>query len=193
MSQKNVLDNLGRVKAYYHKNESSKALLSFINALKIVTKNPAQVPTSTRAMIRESVGYITSDQEIKKFLKKPLMYNPGKEKEMLDLCMNAYALMEGAQGLETKEQSRERKANLDKFYNFGIKLLAAKKVSEADKAFQEALKYFKNEKRLFILITTQLCEASEFVRASGYLKRAYELFPDSQEVRDLAVRIKEKV
>ncbi len=192
MSQKIMIDNLGRVKSAHFKGDSSRALLSLINALKPAARAPSQVPTATKTMFREAISYIASDKNISKYFKKPLMYNPGKEKEVLDACLEAYALLEGVQGLETKEQSRERKANIDKFYSIGVRLLYAKKVSEANMAFQEAIKYFRDEKKLFIMIGNKLCEVGEHVRAMDYLKKANGVDPESKEVQALALRIKEK-
>ncbi len=189
MSQKNIIDNLGRVKTYHYKNEGTKALNSLIIALRSLVKQ-GQVPTVLRGQVREATSYIGSDKNIQKHSKTPIAYSPGKEKELLANLEKIYETIEGVAGTETKEQAKERKLQLDKFYNLGLKLLNAGKISEADQSFHEALKYYRNEKKIYTMIAKALCNAKEFVRASDYLKKAYQISPDAEDVRELITLVK---
>ncbi len=193
MSQKIIIDNVGRVKAYYYKGESDKVLLSCIKALQAVVKSYTQVPVSMRGSLREAVQFVASDKAIMKYTKKPISYTPGQEKPLLKQLEDIYEVMVGSLGKESKEDARKRKLALDKTYNLGLRLLQANKISEADQAFQQCVKLYKSEKKLFVMIAKALMEAKEYVRASTYLKKAKEIFPDSEEISELIKEMNENI
>ncbi len=191
MDQKEVLTNLGRVKAYYNKGNTIEALNHMVLALSDVARTPsASVPTSLRSSIREAVQLLARDSVITEGLKNPIMYKPGEEKKLLSFFYTVYKrLVEGPK--ETREETKARKQKIDKAYLMGLKLLEANKISEADQVFQEAIKYFKDEIHLYKMISTALINAGQNVRASGYLKKAVTLKPDNQELQDMLAKIKE--
>lgn len=184
MTPREIRENLGRVKAYYLRNESQRALASTITALRgICTMGAGPLPMDLRSVLREAVQLLAKDKSITVHIKAPLIYQPGQEKTILAQLTLAYKALQEAAALEDHEATLTRKLQLDHAYNEGIKLLAQHKTSEADASFATALKSYKDEHRIFVLIGKALMDAGEIRRALPYLKKAVEVLPEDEEVR----------
>lgn len=181
MTPREIREHLGRVKAYHLRNESERALASVISALRGMGNTPLTL--DLRSALRDAVQLLARDQTITTHLKAPLTYQPGQERALLALLTAAYKAMQAAAALEDHKATLARKLHLDHAYNEGLKLLAGNKISEADASFAEALKYYKDEHRIFPLIGKALMGAGEIRRALPYLKRAAELLPQDEDVR----------
>lgn len=184
MDLRKARENLGRIKIYYMKGESARALQAAIVALKeLVQCNP--LPTEMRGLLREGLQFITRDAELKPYLKSPIIYQPGQERQLLLSLAAIYKAMEEAAGRESHEQALERKRRLDQGINVGQKLLAQGKVSEAEESFQAALRNYRDEHRIFMLVGRWLFEAEQPRRAVPYLKKAVELEPTNTMALEL--------
>ncbi len=193
MNQKAIQDNLGRAKNFYQKGNSVQALYALTKALnEIVRAAPGSVvPISIRSVLRETVQLLSKDKNIISRTPNPkaIVYTPGKEGALLSVLMKIYnQIIEESK--ESREVAKQRKLRLDKAYTIGIKLLKVDKVSEADQAFQEAVKSYKDETKIFSMISTALLDAKEPVRASTYLKKAIELEPQNEDVKELYAKMK---
>ncbi len=183
MNSKIVIDNLGKIKAHQFKAKGVELLPYYVKALREICKSSAPLPTSLRAPLREATAVIAKDTSIETIAKKKISYNPGNEKELLEIAERCHNFFSKAATIEKREDAQKRKLRMDKALNIGYRLLKQNKISEADQAFQEAVKCYKNEHKLFILITKALCEAQQYKRATTYLKKAKEIFPaDDAEV-----------
>lgn len=168
-----VRENLGRVKAYYLRNDSLRALNCMILGVKEACRVPA-LPTEIRGLIREAAQTLTRDENLKAVLRGPLIYTPGQERQLLAVLADLYKRYLEETQREDRATALARKQKLDQAFNTGVKLLEQKLVSEADASFGEAVTNYKDEHRLFMLIGRALMGAGEVRRAIPYLKRGTE-------------------
>ncbi len=183
MDIRKVRENLGRIKVYYLKGETLKALGFAVMGLKALEGTTP--PTDVKSSIREGIQLLAKDEGVKARLKAPLMYQPGQEKNLLVLLSKLYKEMDAAAQAENHDAALARKRALDQNINLGGKLLNQGKVSEADAAFQDALKYYKDEHRAWQMIGKCLLDAGQGKRAWPYLKKAVELEPENEVAREL--------
>lgn len=185
MDIRKVRENLGRIKLYYLKGETNRALGSAVMALKELTQTNAPLPTDLRAPLREGVQLLARDKDVKRLYKAPLIYQPGQERALLVILAKVYKQLEDEAGRENRKDAFARKQRLDQAIGLGRRLLEQGKVSEADASFQEALTHYRNEHRAFQLIGKALLDADQPRRSVPYLKKAVELEPDNAVARDL--------
>ncbi|MCH5277866.1 MAG: hypothetical protein J1E80_08575 [Desulfovibrionaceae bacterium] len=185
MDIRKVRENLGRIKLYYLKGETSRALGAAVMALKELTKAGASLSTDLRAPLREGVQLLARDKDVKRLYKAPLIYQPGQERALLVVLAKVYKQMEDEAGREDRKEAFARKQRLDQAIGLGRRLLEQGKVSEADASFQEALTHYRNEHRAFQLIGKALLDADQPRRAVPYLKKAMELEPGNSVAREL--------
>ena len=184
MSLKVAKEQLGHIKPYFLKNEILKALTCAVKGLKAL--GAAQPPTDIRSILREGLGYLAKVEEIRQHVKPgSLVYQPGKEPEILQQLDKALQALDRQAGQEDHDTALARKIKLDQNFNQGKHLLEQRKPSEADAAFAEALKYYKDEHRIYPMIGKALLDAGEIRRALPYLKKAQELLPQDSSVREL--------
>lgn len=189
MDQKVTLTNLARVKSYYNKGNSLEALNSIVAALdEIVKVHPSKISTSIKSSLREASQLVARDKVITEGLSAPIIYKAGEERNLHILLVSIQnKLINGPE--ESREEAKARKMKIDKAYMLGVRLLQANKISEADQVFHEAIKFYKDEFRLFTLIINALMSAGQNVRARGYIKKALEIYPDSKDLLELQARI----
>ena len=185
MDLRKVLDNMGRVKVYYLKGETLKALQHAVMGLQAL--GSAASPTDVRSAIRDAVQMLSRDEMLRAKLKNPLVYQPGKEPQLLGVLSKAYKEMEEEASREELEVTRERKKKLDQAMLQGVKYLEQGKPSEADVSFQEAVAQYKDETKLFQMIGKYMLDADQPRRAAPYLKKAAELEPDNPQIRELVL------
>lgn len=175
-----VRENLGRVKAYYLRNDSLRALNAMLLGIKEACRVPA-LPTDVRGLIREAAQTLSRDENLKSVLRAPLSYNPGQERQLLAAVADLFKRYMDLLQHEDPAAARARKQKLDQAINLGLKLLEQKQVPEADAAFTEAITYYKDEHRMFLLIGRALMAAGEVRRAIFYFKRGTEVDSDDNE------------
>ena len=185
MDVRKIRENLGRIKIYYLKGETLRALGFAVMALKDVVRAGGAPPVDVRGPLREGVQLLARDKDVKRLSKAPLMYQPGQERALLLTLATLYKQLEEEAGRESRENAFARKQRLDQALGLGRRLLAQGKVSEADAAFQEALTQYRDERRVFQLIGKSLFDAGQPRRAVPYLKKAVELEPDNGVAREL--------
>ena len=174
MNIRAIREQLGRVKPYYLRNETLRALAAMISALKELSAAP-QIPSELRGLIRDGMQLLSRDQQIKAAAKGSLQYQPGQERTLLLHLAMAYKTIKEAEDYESHDDALNRKIKLDQAYNLGLRLLEQGQASEADASFAEALTHYKDEHRLFALIGKALMDAGEVRRAFPYLKRGVEM------------------
>lgn len=180
-----IREQFGRVKAYYLRNETLRALNAALMGLKGVVASGVAPSTEIRGHIREAIQLLARDEQIKKLLKAPLMYQPGQERQLFAVLAGVYKVYLEEMNREDHDAALGRKQKLDQAYNLGVKLLAQGDASGADGAFNEAISHYRDEDTLFTLIGKALVEANEVRRAVPYLQRGLELNPDDAELKKL--------
>lgn len=195
MDLRKVRENLGRVKVYHLKGETLRELGSAVVALKEVVRAGGPPSTEIRALLREAIQFLARNDDLRRHVKVPLIYQPGQERQMLLVLAKAFREMEAEAGREDHDSALARKRQLDQALLAGQKFLAQGKASEADEAFQTALTHYRNEHRVFQLIGRWLLDAGQPRRAVSYLKKAAELEPENDAVREMyaaALRAREE-
>lgn len=184
MDLRKIREQLGYIRVYYLKGDTLRALGSAIMALRDLSR-AGNLPTELRSMVREGVGYLARDEELKRHLKRPLAYQPGQEKALFLQLGAAYKEMAAQAGLESSKETFARKQKLDRALILGQRLVAQGKFSEAEEAFREAVSCYRDEHRLFQMIAGAFMEAGQPRRAIDYLRRAVEVEPDNAAARNM--------
>lgn len=184
MNTREIREQLGRVKPYYLRNETLRALAAMISALKELAGAP-QIPAELKGLIYEGAQLLTRDPRVKAVIKGPLNYQPGQERALLLQLALAYKAIREAENYEPHNDALSRKIKLDQAYNLGLRLLEQGQVSEADASFAEAVSCYKDEHRLFALIGKALMNAGEIKRALPYLKKGVEMDGADKEMAAL--------
>jgi tetratricopeptide (TPR) repeat protein len=179
-----IRENLGKAKLSTSRQELRRALFLTIAAIKELGGKP--FPFDMRGEFREVLSNLLADPEFRKVCTRPIAYQPGKEGEILAIMANAWKILNGAVEAEDYEATLSRKLKLDRSIIEGRRLLSEGKPSEADAAFAEAMKYYKDETAVFLLFAKVFMEAKEYVRALGHLRQGLKVDPDNETMRSMA-------
>lgn len=182
MDLRKTREQLGRIRVYYLKGDTLRALASAVMALRDLAQM-SNLPTDMRSMLRDGIGFLARDEELKRYLKRPLAYQPGQEKALFIQLGAAYKEMAAQAGQESRDEAFARKQKLDRALNMGQKLVAQGKFSEAEEAFREAVSHYRDEHRLFQMIAKCFIDADQPRRAIDYLRKALEIEPDNEPAR----------
>lgn len=187
MTIREIREQLGRVKPYYLRNETLRALTAIVSAL--TGLGSTVPPMDLRGPLREAVQLITRDPQVKALLKGPIIYQPGQERAILAQLIPIYKALHEAENFESRDSALQRKIQLDQSYNLGLRHIEQNRISEADAEFSTTLTFYKDEHRIFSMIAKALLGAGEIRRAYPYAKRGVEVQPDQQDVQDLFAEI----
>lgn len=185
MDIRQVREHLGRVKPYYLKNETLRALGALVSGLKGALSLPGGLTSDVRGPLREAVQLISRDEMIKKRLPVQLMYQQGQERQLLALLTKLHKDIDDELNTEPREVAAARKLRLDHALNQGMRSLEAGRVSEADEYFQQALTNYRDERSLFMYIGKALVGAGAYKRSLPYLRKGQEVNPDNAEIPEL--------
>ncbi len=188
MDMRQVREHLGRVKPYYLKNETLRALTALITGLKGALTLPGGISTAVRAPLREAVQFMARDEMVKKRLPAQLMYQQGQERQLLGLLVRLHQDIEAELNSEDYETASQRKQQLDHALNQGLRSLESGRVSEADEYFHQAVGFYRDEHRVFFYIGKSLIEANAPKRAIPYLRKGLEAVPEDEEMTAMLER-----
>lgn len=183
MTIREIREQLGRVKPYYLRNETLRALAAVVSALNALGNSVP--PMDLRGPLREAISLITRDAQVKNLLKTPIIYQPGQEKAILSQLAPIYKTLHEAENIESHEDALNRKMQLDQAYNLGLRHLEQNRVSEADAEFTRSLTFYRDEHRIFCMIAKALLDAGEVRRAYPYAKRGAEAQPEQKDAQSL--------
>lgn len=184
MNSRKIREDLGRARASSVRRDPLRALYLTISAIRDLGGQPA--PTDLRGDLRTTVGALAADPDLKDSLPSGLGYQPGNEKDLLQILVNAYQSMQGSSEQENYETTLQRKLNIDRNLRDGKKLLAEGRASEADACFAEAMKFYKDELAIFAMMATAMINAGEYVRALGHVRNGLKEDPQNTELIHLA-------
>ena len=182
MDIRQIREYLGRVKPYYLKNDTLRALSALINGLKGALALPGGLPVDVRSPLREAVQMMCKDALVKKHSEVQLAYQQGQERQLLTALLTMYQHIDAELNSEDDATATARKLRLDQALNQGLRSLEAGRVSEADEYFQKALANYRDECRVFFYIGKSLLEANAVKRALFYLRKGAEADPNDEEL-----------
>lgn len=183
MNPRKIREDLGRVRTCLQRRDLARAVSLLCLSLKDLGGQSA--PLDLRGDFRTAMADICANQEYKKDNGKPIVYQPGKEKEALAFFKGYYSRLTGEPDDEDYEVALQRKLNLDRHINDGKTFISQGKFTEADESFAEALKYYKDEIMAFGMMARAMMDAGEYVRALGYVRKGLKAAPENIDLRKL--------
>lgn len=179
---KPIMEELARARNYFHRHEVLRSLVSLATAVKAAAQ--AQLVGRDKSLVEngmiEVVQMLNRTEEVKKFCPAPegLTQNRGKLKTLFTELMTIINKVREEASKESLEQTRNRKLELDNQLVRGFKFLEGGNLKEADLAFQEAVKNYVDEHKLFHMIGAKLLQAGFARPALKYLLKGLEVDPD---------------
>lgn len=183
MNARKVREGLGRVRTCIQRGEFPQALQLVCQGLKECGAQAA--PMDLRGDFRNALGDICSHPDYKKYYPKPISYQPGKEKVILAWLQKLLTAITGQEEEEEYEAALQRKLNLDRCINNGKTFVSQGKFTEADDCFKEAFKFYKNEIAAFGIMARTMMDASQYVRALGYVRQGLKIQPENEDLNQL--------
>jgi len=179
---KPIMEELARARNHFRRHDVLRALVSLATALKAAAQ--AQLIGRDRSLVDnallEVVQQLNRTQEVQTHCPDPdgLTLEKGKLKPLFLNVMTVIKKVREEAATETLEQTRARKLELDSQLGRGQKFLDAGNPAEADKAFQEALKSYVDEHKIFYMIASSLQRAGHPQAALKYLAKGLEVDPE---------------
>jgi tetratricopeptide (TPR) repeat protein len=186
MDARQIREELGRARSAYQKKETVRALTALITALRAALSLPGGLPSDIRSLLREVVQLVGKDELVLPHIADaPLAYQQGKERQLLSLLVTVHNEVVARMNAEDYETAAARKLRIDQALNQGVRSLEAKKLSEADEYFQQAIANYRDEHRVFYYIGKLLFDAGANKRALFYLRKGAEQAPEDAEMSTL--------
>lgn len=190
MNPRKIKEDLGRAKTCIQRRDFPRAVYLLCISLKEIGAQGA--PTPLRGDIRSTITDICADPVYKKSYSQPIVYQPGKEREILAFFNKFYKQLMGKENQEDYEATLQRKLNLDRCLNDGKSFIAQGKLAEADECFTSAMKYYRNEIAAFAMMARAFMEAGHHVRALDYVRKGLAERPDNVDLQKLAAECARK-
>lgn len=184
MNTRKIREDIGRVKTSCQRRDLPTALLLLIGCIKEL--GGMRVPTDFRTDFREALNAITADPQFKELTPQPVPYKAGAEREILTILVQTYQKLVGKKNEESFEEAAERKLRIDVALRNAKTYLTRGQSAEADRAFTEAVKNYRDENALFLVIARTYMEFKEYGRALGYIREGLKRAPQEQSLQDLA-------
>ncbi len=179
---KPIMEELARARNHFHRHEILRSMISLATAVKSAATS--QLVGRDKSLVenglQEIVQLLNRTQEVQKYSKNPdgLVLEKGKFKSLFQNLMHIIKSLHEEASRETEEQTRQRKLNLDSNLSRGQKFLDAGNLGEADNAFQEAIKCYVDEHKLFYMIGAKLLQTKHPRPALKYLLKGLEVDPE---------------
>ncbi len=185
-------DQLIRAKLHYGQNKTIECIGTTIMVLRALGDKSAS--SEVAGALREVMLLIGKDCVVTDILGREITFSAGQEKNILMCLSQVFKTLMDNKNKEDHATALARKLNIDKYLNEGMRYIKENKVSDADQSFSEAIKYYKDEHSLFLLIGEALMEAGAAKRAFPYLAKGVTSAPDEpkmQETYDRCVQLKD--
>ncbi|MBQ7608202.1 MAG: hypothetical protein IJU76_09570 [Desulfovibrionaceae bacterium] len=183
MNARKIREDLGRVKTSCQRRDLKTALLLLISSVKEL--NGQRFPTDMRTDFREALNAATADPQFKKIYTQPIIYKAGAEREIVILLARVYQTLIGKQSEETFEEAADRKLRIDSAIRDAKNYLARGQMREAEASFTEALKNYRDEHSIFLVIARLYMDCKEYGRALGYIREGLKKIPEDASLREL--------
>lgn len=181
-----VLENFNRAKAYFHRHDVLRAMLTMAAGLKAMAGAVVVGPEKGQAvsMIMELIQLLNRTDEVTRHLPGGLSYSRGEEKKLFVALAGVVKAVKESMDEEDEDQARERKLRLDRLLIRGRKMLEDKKFGEAEKAFAESMEYYRDENKVFAYVASMFLQAGQYKQALAYLSLAREKDPDPEDLEE---------
>lgn len=179
---KPIMEELARARNNFHRHDVLRAMVSLATAVKAAAQ--AQLVGREKSLVenalQEVVQLLNRTQEVSEHCPNHdgLILQKGKLKPLFQDLMATIKNLRDAAATETLEQTRNRKLELDSQLGRGQKFLDAGNPGEAENAFQEALKNYVDEHKIFYMIGVKLQQAGQARAALKYLLKGLEVDPE---------------
>ena len=184
MNVRKIREDLGRVKTSCQRRDFQHGLYLLIASLKELG---GQRPTTDiRSDLREAVNTIASDPEFKAVCAQTISYKPGAERELLSMLIQIYQTLVGKKNSESYEEAAERKLKIDQALRSGKNFLSHGRLADAEACFADAIKNYRDENALFLMIARAYIELKEYGRGLGYLREGLKRAPQDPNMLKLA-------
>lgn len=183
MNIRKIREDLGRAKASCMRRDLLRALYLTITALKELGGQTA--PSDLRGDIRTAVNTLAFDPGLVDHLPPNVAYQPGNEKELIQIFAKTYKEFKAHDEKEDYETTLQRKLNLDRWIRDGKKFLEEGRPSDADACFSEAMKFYKDEQAVFAMMGKAMMDAGEYVRAMGHARNGLKENPENEDLTRL--------
>lgn len=179
-----IRTQLATAKANVLKGDITTSLKRFIYALHELTKSNAPIPVDLKSMIRDISVEYNSFKQIKDELNINFAYTAGEEKKLLVVCMKAYEHLtkEANKDEESYEDALKRKKALDQHLIAVKDFLSRNFLEEADEEVEKAMKYYRDEHKVFAYLGELYLQSNYVTRAKHFYKKATEMEPNNQDV-----------
>lgn len=184
MNARKIREDLGRIRTCIQRGDYPRAVNLLVISLKDLGNQMA--PMDLRGDFRNALGDICAHATYKKTNSQPMVYQAGKEKNLLLFFQQFYAMLTGQPDEEEDyDTAIQRKLNLDRCIGNGKAFVSQNKFTEADDCFAEAMKYYKDEIAAFGIMARIMMDAGQYVRALGYVRKGLEKQPANEDLRAL--------
>lgn len=184
MNIRKIREDLGRARTCVQRRDYPRAIFLLTTSLRELGSQAS--PMDLRGDFRTTITDICADPLYKKAYSQPIVYQPGKERELFVFFNKFYKQITGQEEEEDYDTILQRKLNLDRCISDGKRFLAERKIPEADACFINAFKYYKNEFAAYGMIAKALLDAGEYVRALGHVRKGLTERPDDTDLRHIA-------
>ncbi|MBQ7617755.1 MAG: hypothetical protein IJS50_02660 [Desulfovibrio sp.] len=192
MNIRKIKEDLGRAKTSCQRRDFQHGLFLLISSLKELG---GQRPTTDlRSDFREAITMVASDPIFKSVCGQTVSYKPGTERDILNLMIQVYQTLAGKKNTESYEQASARKLKIDQALRSGKNFLAHGRVADAEQCFAEALKNYRDEHAIFLIIARAYIELKEYGRGLGYLREGLKRAlnePSLMQLADQCLRLRE--
>ncbi|MBQ7457405.1 MAG: hypothetical protein IJS54_07360 [Desulfovibrio sp.] len=184
MNARKIREDIGRVKTSCQRRDFINALILLAGCIKEL--GGQRVPQDFRTEFREALNSLTSDPTFKQFHPNPIIYKPGGEREILAILIQVYQNVVGKKNTETFEETAERKLRIDMALRDAKNYLSKGQGTDADRSFAEAIKNYRDEYSLFLVIAHIYMDYKEYGRALGYIREGLKRHPQEPSLLRLA-------
>lgn len=185
---KAIMEELARARNYFHRHDVLRTMISVATAIKTALTVPlaGRDKSLIENGVQEIVQMLNRTQEVKRYCtdQEGLVMRRGQLKPLFKSLMVIIKTVREEALRESEEQIRNRKLEMDNQLLRGFKFLEGGNAAEADQAFQEAVKLYVDEHKLFVMIGNKLLQAGLARPALKFFLRGLEVDP---EPRALAV------
>ncbi len=176
-------DQLLRAQRYYGQNKIIECIGVAIMVLRAI--GDATPATEVASALRDLMNLLGNNADVVAIAGKKLTFSTGQEKVILAGLAQVFKVMMANKDKEDHAAAMERKLNIDKYFNEGMRCIKENKISDAPEYFDKAITYYKDEHSLFALIGKAFMDAGAPKRAFPYLSKGVIALPNDEGMNTL--------
>lgn len=172
---------LSQVRGQLRQGKVMPAAQALQSALVIALKNPLMRAEREEfeRLFADAAYHLDSDPELRKLFPLKIAYQPGGERELLDITRELVAAVNNSAVTEAQEQLARLEARMKAGVLRGQQHLDVQEFSEADAVFRALVAEFHDDPNLRGDIGDRLLRAGRYEEAFEYLSQALDMNPQS--------------